>query len=333
MRRRQRNIEFISVSFLDVITCGFGALVLLLALTPIGVRPVFEPLPTELTGTVAKLEDELFRIRGTVKVLNRDLNARREQVSRYRDEVARLEHELRDNERRAASAAQDAAAQSAIIEQMKLARQSLTEEMKRLLAQKNRPRNDLVGGIPVDSEYVIFVIDTSGSMFQYAWGRMIQVMIQTLNIYPALKGIQVMSDQGAYMFPQYRGQWIPDTPARRRAIVDRLQGWNPFSASSPVRGIEEAIRTFYSPDKKISIYVLGDEFAPGPSIDQAVRMINLLNRRDRDGGRRVRIHAVGFPTQLANPPHLQGTGIRFAQLMRQVCHDNGGTFVALNDFQ
>ena len=28
---------------------------------------------------------------------------------------------------------------------------------------------DLAGGIPVDSEYVIFVIDTSGSMSNFAW--------------------------------------------------------------------------------------------------------------------------------------------------------------------
>ena len=39
MRARRREIEAISLSFLDVISCGFGALILLLVLTK-----VYEPL-------------------------------------------------------------------------------------------------------------------------------------------------------------------------------------------------------------------------------------------------------------------------------------------------
>ena len=43
--------------------------------------------------------------------------------------------------------------------------------MQRLQASRAppRPADNLVGGIPVDSEYIIFVIDTSGSMQTYAW--------------------------------------------------------------------------------------------------------------------------------------------------------------------
>ncbi len=46
------------------------------------------------------------------------------------------------------------------------AQQELTREMERLLGQARRPRRSeaTVGGIPVDSEYIIFIIDTSGSM-------------------------------------------------------------------------------------------------------------------------------------------------------------------------
>jgi hypothetical protein len=43
-------------------------------------------------------------------------------------------------------------------------------------------------------------------------------------IYPKVKGIQVMNDMGQYMFSGYAGKWIPDTPGRRRIILDRLQG-------------------------------------------------------------------------------------------------------------
>jgi hypothetical protein len=184
----------------------------------------------------------------------------------------------------------------------------------------------------VDSEYIIFIIDTSGSMFQYSWGKMIDQLIATLNVYPQVKGIQIMNDMGDYMFSNYRGKWIPDTPGRRKVIIDRLQTWNPFSNSSPVEGIEEAIRTFYSQDKKISLYVFGDEFT-GRSIQQVVDVVARLNPRDAQGNPRVRIHAVGFPVQFANPRHLQITGIRFATLMRELTRRNGGTFVGLNNFR
>ena len=42
--------------------------------------------------------------------------------------------------------------------------------MRRLLADYKPPIDEYkVGGIPVDSEYIIFLIDTSGSMKQAAW--------------------------------------------------------------------------------------------------------------------------------------------------------------------
>ena len=134
------------------------------------------------------------------------------------------------------------------------------------------------------------------------------------------------------MFSRYQRKWIPDSPARRKAIIQRMRGWNVFSNSSPVEGINEAISTFYAPDKKISVYVFGDEFT-GQSIQRVVTTIDRINRADEQGNRLVRIHGVGFPVVVSAPPHMQRTGIRFATLMREVAHRNGGTFVALNDFR
>ena len=213
------------------------------------------------------------------------------------------------------------------------AKQSLTAEMEALLVDYKRSLDeDKIGGIPVDSEYVIFIIDTSGSMYNYAWPLVLQKVSETLDVYPRLKGMQVMNDMGNYMFTQYSNDWIPDTAARRRAIIDRLRTWNVFSNSSPVEGITKAISTFYKPGRKISLYVFGDEFS-GRSIQQVVNVVDRINRVDSGGNRLVRIHAIGFPVQFANPPRYQDTGIKFAILMRTLCEKNGGTFVGLNDFR
>jgi hypothetical protein len=148
-------------------------------------------------------------------------------------------------------------------------------------------------------------------------------------VYPKVKGIQVMNDMGNYLFPQYRGKWIPDTPGRRRAIVNTLGTWRSFSNSSPLEGIAAAIRTYYNSNEKISLYVFGDEFS-GNDIQGAIDAVDRINRAGTDGTRRVRIHAVGFPVTLGHPTSVGSTGVRFATFMRVLCQRNGGTFVGLN---
>ena len=329
---RRRGPEEFSLSFLDVICCGFGAVILLLMITKTVQPQIIEASTINLEGLVADLQQQLFEIRGETRILNRDLNAKHEQLSDYEERIALLRGQLASARSRYDSIQVQTNSNDVVTEQLAIARQTLTAEMERLLGRQYQSRNNLIGGIPVDSEYIIFVIDTSGSMFSYAWERMMQELEATLSIYPEVKGIQVLNDMGNYMFSRYRGQWIPDTPGRRKVIMQNLRNWNVFSNSSPVEGITTAIRTFYDPGKKISIYVFGDEFT-GESIASVVDTVDRINREDAEGNRLVRIHAVGFPVQFIRAPHLQTTGVRFATLMRELTYRNGGTFVALNDFR
>ena len=75
----------------------------------------------------------------------------------------------------------------------------------------------------------MFVIDTSGSMQNFNWQLMLRTLNEVLDIYPHVKGMQVMNDEGYYMFTAYAGEWMDDTPARRKAIVERARNWTPFS--------------------------------------------------------------------------------------------------------
>jgi hypothetical protein len=244
--------------------------------------------------------------------------------------LSRLEGDLSRLEGQFDASKDDAAVQNTIAAQLARAKQKLTEEMRRLLSRRMQPPiQDTVGGIPVDSEYIVFIIDTSGSMQRYAWALVQKKMRETLQVYPEVKGIQVMNDMGEYMFTQYRGSWIPDTPARRRAILSRLATWKAFSNSSPVEGITEAIRRFYAGDKKISLYIFGDEYSGG-AMQPVVDTVDRLNRSGGSGHRRVRIHAVGFPVVMDRTDRRGNTGERFATLMRILCQRNGGTFVGLN---
>ncbi|MEY3660152.1 MAG: hypothetical protein ACO280_06785 [Pseudohongiellaceae bacterium] len=328
----RREITTFSMSYLDVMCCGFGAMILLFMLVRNQPEGALEVAEDPRGGSILDLQKQLFEIRGETNIFNRDLNAKQEQLSQYTQRIARLETELAEVQKRLEARSDQAMDIDTEAGQLALARQSLTDEMRRLQESQQRSvQSDSVGGVPVDSEYVVFVIDTSGSMFNYSWNRLLQVVTETLEVYPQLKGIQVMNDEGDYMFSSFRGQWIEDTPARRQAILQRLRTWNPFSDSSPVEGIIAAIREFYDPSKKISIYVLGDDFT-GNSIRDVVNTVDRINTATATGERLVRIHAIGFPVQFAQPPRYQETGRRFAALMRELARKNGGTFVGLNDF-
>ncbi len=329
-RRARAGFEVFSLSFLDAICCGFGAIVLLLVLTKIGEPGAIEQARFDLDALIARLELELFEVRGETVVLNRDLEGRQRQLSTEAELIARLRGDLSRLHGEYAATDELSEVDDIMSGRLLAARQALTEEMRRLQEQDwRRPVDAPVGGIPVDSEYVIFIIDTSGSMQNHAWPHVQRKMTQVLDAYPKVKGLQVMNDMGQYLFSQYRGKWIPDTPGRRKVILDRLRGWNIFSNSSPVEGITSAIRTFAPGGEKISLYVFGDEFS-GSSIEEVVRTVDRLNRVGADGQRQVRIHAIGFPTVFSVPGAGEQTGVQFATLMRILCRRNGGAFVGLN---
>ena len=327
--RRRRNVEAFSLSFLDCICCGFGAIILLLVLSKIYEPVVLEKTQDDLQKLIALLQQELFEIRGETTILNRDLVSVREQTSDTRIQLARLQGEL-DTVRGQYNASQREDETYIDEDALASAKQRLTAEMRRLQPYYRRADEDAVAGIPVDSEYIIFIIDTSGSMRQYNWGNVQRKITEVLEVYPTVKGLQIMNDNGSYMFAQYAGKWIPDTPGRRQAIRNTIPTWAPFSDSNPADGIIAAIGQFWAPDKKISIYVFGDEFSSG-RVEKVIQQVDRVNRVGPDGKRMVRIHGVGFP-YLFRGNQIPPTARQFAALMRVLCERNGGTFVGINDY-
>jgi len=332
MKKQRRVIDVFNLSFLDVVSCGFGAIILLLVISLVLEPLVIEKLSVDLSGLIMKLEQEIFEIRGETRIMNRKLTEKQTQLSDSREKIARLLGDLSKIRGQFKTSRLEFDAQTLIEKGMQSAKQDLTEEMRRLQGIYQPPETDaVIGGVPVDSEYIIFIIDTSGSMQQFAWPLVRRKMAEVLDVYPGVRGIQVMNDMGDYMFSQYSGRWIPDSPARRRSILKRLATWKPFSNSSPVEGITSAVRRFYAPDKKISLYVFGDDFARG-SIQDVVDTVDHINKSLRGGERRVRIHAVGFPVLFSQSRATMNVA-RFSALMRRLAEDNNGSFVGLNSLR
>ena len=326
MTIKRRHMEVFSLSFLDVISCGFGAIVLLLVLT-LALEPATqEQITSDMSGKIEQIKNEREQMIAKSQAIQQELTKKRETLQNVQQVLAQLNSEL---EQTKTAEVND---QSRIKGELQAVLQTLTKEMKNLLSEKKHKDLDkdaVIGGIPVDSEYIVFVIDTSGSMVAVSWPTLIKKIKEVLSVYPNVKGLQVVNDMGHYMFSEYAGRWIPDTAARRKAVIRRLTNWKSYSNSSPVEGIKHAVRVYFRKGERISLYVFGDDFS-GRSIDTVLHEVARINKQDVSGKSRVRIHAFGFPV-LFDYPELGERGTTFAHLMRLLAEQNSGTFVGITD--
>ena len=327
-KNKRKEVEIFNLSFLDVISCGFGAIILLLVISKISQPLVVAGNTIELNNELTELQAQLIKTQQKIQMAQSRLDSSQENLSQLSARLKKSKHLMSTINGEIKDSRQNLQTQKIIKQKMAQAKQKLTEQMR--LLQKNKVvinKQNTIGGISVNSDYIIFIIDTSRSMHNFAWSMVRKKMQEILAIHPDVKGIQVLNDMGKYMFSQYAGRWIIDTPARRRAILKHLNSWEPFSNSSPKEGISTAIRRFYAADKQISIFILGDDFSSG-SIQSVINTVDKLNHSNRSGIKRVRINAVGFPV-LFNHPGSEMNLARFAALMRKLAENNNGSFVGL----
>ena len=317
MKRSRRALEFSNLSFLDVISCGFGAVVLLVLISTYFEQTSEGDLSRK---TVEKLLDQFM---GTEKIYA-GLQA---QQSSMQDDILTkqmLLTGLSDLSRNATDQLVVLKGNVGVVDGqingLKLVLEALDRSRTiQLSADTSQERDEEVGGIPVDSDYVIFIVDTSGSM-QEIWPRVTRELQNVIEIHPKIKGFQVLNDNGVHLLSGYEGRWIPDTAGRRESVVRLFQKWVSFSNSSPVEGLEVALRRYVKRTSNVSIYIFGDEYS-GSSYDPVIEALLELNSNPANGEQLSRVHAVGFISQYS-------TG-RFATLMREVTRRTNGTFLAL----
>ena len=312
MRKKPRRFDIFSITFLDVIACGFGAVILLVLVSNNADTPSFDE-----TDIAANLLRQAFQEEALVDDLTEQVS---QEADALRSKLALLKR-LRDSARDAADSLsmkdEEARKNRGDLEGLALVQSSLKRAS--ISKKSTEKRDDEVGGIPLGSDYVIFIVDTSGSMKEI-WHRVMTEIENVIRIHPDIKGFQILNDNGAPIVSAYEGKWIPDTPGRRRSVIELLRSWNSASNSSPVEGLEVALRRYAKPNISLSIYIFGDEYS-GSSYDPVINALVNLNINRGTGKKLAKVHAVGFISS-----HSTG---RFATLMREITRLNDGTFLAL----
>src|SRR3954466_9968784 len=336
---RRRQTQVFSLAFLDCICCGFGAIILMFVLSVdshekeklqalLDVNRALAEQAAMLTKIKASKED-LEKSNARVSTLVTDARLRNDSLHALIDELEKgLQREKRGQE-----------ALLVDIDDLK----------KEIAARQKKPDYEMVlkdvkpapVGLPIGSNYIAFVIDTSGSMRDPNHGGLWPIAIRTvetvLDSYPSLEGIQLLDGDGRFIL-QGRGSggrsWVSDSPEMRQQIKARLRRYDQDTVSNPVPGIYNAIRFLYDKENaamRMGIFCFGDEFNSSDSADQVIRRLEELNPADSEGNRRIVINAVGFPTTIRYQFSMGNTGLRFANLLRTVTYLRGGAFIALQD--
>ena len=131
--RKRRDMETFNLSFLDVVCCGFGAVILLLVITKIYEPVTIQKSQEELQNLIVSLQQELNLIRGESTVLNQTLTEVREQLSENDEKKNRLTGDLTEMQGEFTASKALADEKTGEMNALLTARQSMTEVMRRLL--------------------------------------------------------------------------------------------------------------------------------------------------------------------------------------------------------
>ena len=191
MIRRDRNFQIFNLSFLDVISCGFGAVVLLVLISKTGVTKL------DNTSDVSSLLQNVFQYEETVEKLasvledqKARLKAIKEKNSISLSEKEKISREKRGKTDNLENLKEDTRGLELVQSTLRTA--SISKATAKI-------RDVEVGGIPVDSDYIIFIVDTSGSMLTI-WNQVIRRIGDVLDVHPTVKGFQILNDNGAYLY-------------------------------------------------------------------------------------------------------------------------------------
>ncbi|MGJ3242285.1 MAG: hypothetical protein ACFE0O_04910 [Opitutales bacterium] len=332
-KRKRRGLAQVGLSFLDCICCGFGAVILLFVLTMGAQTRQVRGVNESLNEILQKRLEQMARVQASTAELEQQVAAQEQRLNREQSEEDQLAARISDL---MAQLSQAEAGRKELITEIEEAQQQIASRQRKLeVLQRASP--DPVG-IPVESNHLIFIIDTSGSMRDQRTGNVssfVQRTLQeTLLAYPVVEAIQVLDSSGNYIVRQSNGRWLEDGQETRNGIARALANYPIFSVSNPVPGIIRAIRTFgesEDPEVKVGIYVFGDEF--NGRADEVIDRLEVINPRDEEGNRPVTINGVGFPHLIFDPNNFGETGLKFANLMREVTYRHGGAFVGMQPEQ
>ncbi|MDE0767790.1 MAG: hypothetical protein OSB19_05310 [Opitutaceae bacterium] len=165
MKRKKRETQVFSLSFLDVICCGFGAVLLLFVLTVGKKSDTMDKIEVKIQVVLGQMENEISSKDKELKDLHRSLSTIRDRNHNAEEEIivkVKMQTELED----------EFALLLAQLSSMEEDLGKLIDDKENLPKQEEKPpipilnpiRRQYLTGFDIQGDNVVFLIEASGGM-------------------------------------------------------------------------------------------------------------------------------------------------------------------------
>ena len=175
---RQRPINVFSLSFLDVMSCGFGAIILFFMIINADTVKRKEKLSENLQGEVERLEVEVTEGRKYLVELKNSIEESEDVVEKTEGLSKRVIEQIQQKRKELAESENDTLAKTEHINKLKAELKSLEEANKRLEAGATEAESQgsslvhfagqgqrqYITGLSISGEHLVILVDTSASM-------------------------------------------------------------------------------------------------------------------------------------------------------------------------
>lgn len=305
MARRKRNTEVFSMSFLDVICCGFGAVVLFYTIISAQSGVERARKVEDLTGEVNKLEEQVLEGTKNLVVLRNTLEKTESDTVSASRRTTRIIEELAQRRDQASIYDKDSIAQRESVEKLKSDIRQLEEGTRRLQAAaiERAPEGEKIKafrgtgdrryltGLRLTGKRVLVLVDTSASMLSDD----IVEIIRLRNSPEAAKrtarkwnrAIDTVEWLSTQLPPGSQFQVYGFNTSARPASADAGSGWLASSDPKVINAVIRALHNTAPADGTSLINALAAVATLSPAPDQIVLITD------------------GLPTQGATPPAIR----------------------------
>jgi hypothetical protein len=353
----KRNFDPISLSFLDVISCGFGAVVLIFLILDHSLSTQKPPNDPEIAAEIDLLHEEiqtgelgLVRVRNTVSDVDLQMVQAQGRARSIQQEIDTFLEELAQMEN-------STLAEQESVEKLKADIQSLEEELERLKAAQDAETGDnireFIGdgsrqyltGLILGGNRILVLVDISGSMLDNTIVNIIRRRNMSIDARlaspkwtqvrktvdwltaqlppPSQYQIYVFNNQARALLPGTEGTWLEVADEQQLTSAVNL-----LNQTVPTEGTN--LENLFTTIKQLSpapdnIFLITDGL---PTLGSRGRDTGTISGRDREQlfERAVRELPTGIPVNVIMAP-LEGDPMA-ASLYWQLAVSTGGSFLS-----
>jgi hypothetical protein len=174
----RRPVSVFNLSFLDIMSCGFGAVILVYMIISAQVSVRGDKQNSELLGETNRLEEEILDGRKNLVRLNTQVDERRMRMTNLEDEAKRLQAMIEELKEQLGELDDTSLAERLSVEELEADIERLEEAKDRLLSEikaqdgsGNRVRTfvgqgnrQYLTGMKMDGKRILILVDASASM-------------------------------------------------------------------------------------------------------------------------------------------------------------------------